>query len=166
MVDMVTKLKRDMARKIRETKGLNQKVVSGMVGISQGYLSELLSSKKRGDFDLLVKIAGVIGTDIGQYLSPQTNETVNDHSPDHSAPVENLNTLPKNHQTIERFKNQPLAELINDMMVEVEQIDPERLIQIKFYVSDMLDSLKRQTEAEEGAVRGKDEETPPKAIGA
>lgn len=69
MNSKIKKLKALLKKIIKDSKELNQQVVSNRVGISQPYLNEILNDNKSGSIELLDKIADAIGVSLQNLLS-------------------------------------------------------------------------------------------------
>lgn len=61
-------LKSRLKLAIRNNPNTNQKIVASSIGISQGYLTEILSDRKEGSYKLLDKIASAAGTSLEELV--------------------------------------------------------------------------------------------------
>ena len=66
----------DNIKRIRQTKGMSQDILSERAEISPGFLSEIENHKKIGTFDTLAKIAEALEVEPYELLLPQ-NSAVN-----------------------------------------------------------------------------------------
>ena len=63
-------------KRIRQSEGMSQDILSEKAEISPGFLSEIENHKKTGTFDTLAKIAEALGVEPYELLLPQ-NSAVN-----------------------------------------------------------------------------------------
>ena len=70
------KLYGENIKRIRQSKGLNQDMLSEKAEISPGFLSDIENNKKTGTFDTLAKIAKALDVEPYELLLPQ-NAAVN-----------------------------------------------------------------------------------------
>jgi transcriptional regulator with XRE-family HTH domain len=53
---------------IKNKPEINQKVIAARIGVSTSHMSQILDDKRRGDFNLLSKIAAEVGTSIVEII--------------------------------------------------------------------------------------------------
>lgn len=67
---------------------LNQRTLAATLGVSDGYLSQILSGKRRPKLELLTAIEGLSGVPVSSWLDTRRGKTGNKHI--HSAKATNV----------------------------------------------------------------------------
>jgi transcriptional regulator with XRE-family HTH domain len=114
--ELASKLK----RLIQDTPHLSQKIVAARAGISESYLSCVLSIKRRAHIDLLEEVANICGISL-QVLIPPSNKS---QEPSFGALMDDfeftqLNNAEKHIITLYRRLNDKRKKLIIDLIFEL-----------------------------------------------
>jgi transcriptional regulator with XRE-family HTH domain len=111
-------LKQHLRDLIDQDKDLRQKEIARQVGISMGYLSQVLHDKRRGSYDLIKKIAVACGTSIIE-IEKRMGDQAETQDKDKAPVVANIG----HEEIITRFKDKEKARQINSMLVDIEAAD-------------------------------------------
>jgi len=150
-------LKQHLRDLIDKNKDLRQKKIAGEVGISMGYLSQVLHDKRRGSYDLIKRIAIACGTSIIEIEKSLADEaatnTIHETQAEYKAPkVVEL----EHDEIITHFKDKETARIINSMLVEIEAADQCRYEDLCDMIKTIYGKLKKRAGPDNERAVGED----------
>lgn len=146
--------------KNKPKKYITQKYIGKKVGHSQSYIGKLAKGEREGHEETRRKIAAVYGYDglegkktyedfiifdteiLKEKEKPSEECTKSEHEKDIMFHV----ILTEHKSLVEKFQNKELAYEINQTLLKIEQVDPERLEEIKEYIDLVYNRLSKKND--------------------